>query len=137
MAMITWDASYSVGIEEIDKQHQVLIGIINKLFSLYAEKRFQQTDVEPIFKELNDYADLHFGTEERYFRTYDYPEKEQHIALHDAYRQKVAGLKEEYDQTNSEQTLFAINNFLNDWWIWHINNADKGYSSYLLANGLK
>jgi hemerythrin len=33
MAMITWDASYSVGIEEIDKQHQVLIGIINKLFS--------------------------------------------------------------------------------------------------------
>lgn len=137
MAIITWDASYSVGIAEIDKQHQVLIGIINKLFSLYTEKRFSQTDVEPIFRELTDYANEHFGTEERYFLTYGYPQKDQHIALHDSYRQKVSQLKEEYDQASSEQTLFAITNFLNDWWIWHINNVDKAYTEYFQANGLK
>lgn len=62
MAIITWSQDYSVGVEELDKQHQRLIALINKLFALYTERKFTQTDVEPIFKELMDYADEHFST---------------------------------------------------------------------------
>ena len=57
--------------------------------------------------------------------------------MHEAYREKIENLKKDYDEANSETTLFAINNFLNDWWIWHINNADKEYTQYFNANGLK
>lgn len=137
MAIITWGPDYSVGVEELDKQHQRLIALINKLFTLYAEKRFTQTDIEPIFKELIDYADEHFSTEEHYFALYNYEKKESHIAIHEAYREKIENLKKDYDTTNSEATLFAVNNFLNDWWIWHINNVDKEYTKYFNANGLK
>ncbi len=137
MAIITWNQEYSVGVEELDKQHQRLISLINKLFALYTEKHFAQTDVEPIFKELMDYADEHFSTEEHYFSLYNYDKKDSHIAMHETYREKIDNLKKEYDAANSETTLYAINNFLNDWWIWHINNVDKEYTDYFNANGLK
>lgn len=137
MAKINWTKEYSVGVQELDEQHQKLIAIINQLFALYSEKKFKDVDVEPIFKQLLDYADYHFSTEEHYFALYNYDKKEPHIAMHNAYRQKIKDLKDEYDANNSETTLFAINNFLNDWWIWHINNADKEYTAYFNANGLK
>lgn len=137
MALINWTEEYSVGVKELDEQHQQLIAIINQLFTLYSEKRFKKVDVEPIFRSLLDYADYHFSTEEHYFNLYGYAKKAQHFALHEAYRQKIQDLKKKYNAADSAQTLFALNNFLNDWWVWHINNADKEYTAYFNANGLK
>ncbi|MFA6194122.1 MAG: bacteriohemerythrin [Patescibacteria group bacterium] len=137
MAIINWIEEYSVGVKELDEQHQKLIAIINELFTLYSEKKFKNVDVEPIFKQLLDYADYHFSTEEHYFTLYNYEKEEAHIAMHNIYRQKIQDLKNEYDADNNEKTLFAINSFLNNWWIWHINNADKEYTAYFNANGLK
>jgi hemerythrin-like metal-binding protein len=137
MAIITWEKDYSVGVAELDEQHKKLIAIINNLFSLYAENKFSDVDVEPIFQELTDYADQHFTTEEYYFKLYNYDKKDAHIALHNAYRKKLEELKNFYDKNTNADTLFAINNFLNDWWIWHINHVDKEYTAYFNANGLK
>lgn len=137
MPIINWKQDYSVGVEKLDEQHQRLINLINKLFTLYTEKKFDQVNVNPIFRELIDYADEHFSTEEHYFHLYNYDKKDQHITMHETYRQKVEELKKSYEAGNSAETLFAINNFLNDWWIWHINNADKEYTNYFQANGLK
>jgi hemerythrin-like metal-binding protein len=137
MALINWSEEFSVGVNELDEQHKKLITIINQLFLLYSEKKFTNIDVNPIFKELMDYADQHFSTEEHYFNLYNYEKKEQHIAMHETYRKKIDELKQEYENENGEKTLFAINNFLNDWWIWHINNVDKEYTAYFNANGLK
>jgi hemerythrin-like metal-binding protein len=137
MAIITWNQDFSVGVSELDEQHKKLIAIINQLFTLYSEKKFSNIDVNPIFQELIDYADQHLSTEEHYFSLYNYPKKDQHIALHDAYRKKIAELSAGYEKENSEKTLFAINDFLNEWWTWHINNVDKEYTAYFNANGLK
>lgn len=93
--------------------------------------------MNPIFQALLDYADQHLNAEEYYFTLYNYPKKDQHIEMHNAYRHKIAELKESYDKDNSEKTLFEINNFLNEWWVWHINHIDKEYTEYFNANGLK
>jgi hemerythrin-like metal-binding protein len=137
MPILNWTEEYSVGVQEFDNQHKKLMAIINKLFTLYTEKKFSNIDVNPIFAELNDYANIHFSTEEHYFNLYNYPQKAEHLAMHAAHRKKMIELKNEYDAENSEKTLFAISNFLNEWWIWHINNADKEYTNYFNANGLK
>jgi len=137
MNLINWTLDYSVGVGELDEQHKKLIAIINKLFVLYSENKFAQVDVAPIFQELVDYADQHFSTEEHYFELYNYDKKDLHTAIHNSYREKIETLKKEYTADNSAKTLFAINNFLNDWWIWHINNTDKEYTKYFNANGLK
>jgi hemerythrin-like metal-binding protein len=137
MAIINWAPEYSVGVAEIDEQHKKLFELMNRLFTLYSEKKFTKVDVIPIFNELVNYADEHFSTEEHYFNLYNYKQKDQHTALHESYRQKIEELKKAYDNENQASTLFAITNFLNDWWVWHINNADKAYTSYFNANGLK
>lgn len=137
MALITWSDDFSVGVKELDEQHKTLINIINELFTLYTEKKFGQADVSPIFKALMDYADQHLATEEYYFNLYNYEKGPQHTALHNAYREKISALKAEYEKDNSEKTLFAVNNFLNEWWVWHINHVDKEYTEYFNANGLR
>ncbi len=137
MALINWNDDFSVGVKELDEQHQKLIAIINKLFALYSEKKFNNVDVNPIFKELMDYANQHLAAKEHDFTLYNYPKKDQHIAMHNAYRQKITELELDYKKENSEKTLYAINNFLNEWWVWHINNVDKEYTFYFNANGLK
>jgi hemerythrin len=137
MPIINWKEDYSVGVKQLDEQHQRLISLINKLFLLFNDKKFNQLDVEPIFRELIKYADEHFGTEEYYFHLYDYEKKDEHIALHNAYRQKVEDLKKSYEENNNAKTLFAINNFLNDWWKWHINNVDKEYTNFFHANRIE
>ena len=137
MDLIKWNDDFSVGVEEFNGQHQKLIALINKLFTLYSENKFNNVDVDPVFKELMDYADEHLSTEEYYFTLYNYPKKDQHIAMHDAYRKKITELQLDYKKENSKETLFAINNFLNEWWVWHINNADKEYAAYFNANNLK
>lgn len=136
MAFITWIQDYSVGVEELDHQHQKLVDIINQLFNLYEAQKFDKTDVEPIFKELTDYANYHFGTEEHYFQLYNFPRKDEHIAIHNVYRKKMEDFKAKYDKDRNAAILFEISNFLNDWWIWHINNVDKEYTKYFNANGL-
>jgi hemerythrin len=137
MAFINWKESYSVGVKQLDSQHHRLIDLINQLFLLYTQNKFQEADVMTILQELEDYADEHFRTEEHYFDLYNYEKSEQHIAMHEAYRQKVADFKKSYQAEKNAETLFAINNFLNDWWTWHINNTDKEYTDFFHANGLK
>ena len=136
MATINWTEEYSVGVKELDRQHQNLIAIINRLQALYKDNKFAKTDAEPIFKELFDYADYHFGTEEHYFDLYNYPKKDDHIKIHNLYRQKMNDLKEKYENDPKAEILFEISNFLNEWWIWHINHTDKEYTQYFNANGL-
>lgn len=136
MALITWNDEYSVQVAELDSQHQTIINLINKLQSLYEEKKFSGADASPILKELSDYADSHFNTEEYYFKLYNYEKKEGHIAMHEAYRHKIEEFKKKYQEEQSGKVFFEINNFLHEWWIWHINNADKEYSAYFNQNGL-
>ncbi len=136
MAIINWTEEYSVGVKELDHQHQNLIAIINRLYALYKDNKFSKTDAAPIFKELFDYADYHFGTEEHYFQIYNYPKKDEHINIHNQYRDKMEAFKDRYDAGPSPEVLFEISNFLNEWWIWHINNTDREYTKYFNANGL-
>lgn len=136
MAIIHWSEDYSVKVEELDAQHKIIINLINKLNDLYVQKKFTGTDASPILRELSDYAESHFNTEEYYFKLYNYDKMDSHIAMHQAYREKVEEFKKEYSEDQSEKVFFEINNFLNDWWIWHINNADQEYSKYFNQNGL-
>ena len=46
--LIEWKEEYSVGIEEIDDQHQHMVGIINDLFYIINNKEFDK-----VYKKLD------------------------------------------------------------------------------------
>ena len=136
MAIMTWNEEYSVGVKEIDKQHQILFDTINELFRLFADKKFSTTDPDIVFDKLGDYGEKHFKTEEHFFTLFNYEKKTEHIILHQKYKTKLKELQTKYWMNRDEKIFFEIINFLQDWWIWHVNNVDKEYSQCFKDHGL-
>ena len=58
-----WNPQLETGIAIIDDQHRNLVILLNKLGQQYVQGVSKQA-IEHILKELSDYADYHFQTEE-------------------------------------------------------------------------
>ncbi len=123
--LITWADKYSVGYEEVDNQHKVLVNLINELYA-----SFQQGDanskIENILTEMIRYTDYHFKTEEGYFEKYSYSDAQAHIAQHQSFVEKVTSFFEEY-KSGSATLSYDVMNFLRDWLIKHIQVSDKKF----------
>lgn len=136
MAFITWNDTYSVGVREIDEQHQKIVSIINRLFDVFEIKQTEDEEMAKVFEELMDYADNHFATEEKYFERFGYDKSAPHIDMHNQYRNKIKDLKTEFETSKSKDVFFEVMNYLQDWWVWHINHTDKEYTKCFNDNGL-
>ncbi len=130
-----WKEEYSVKVDEIDEQHKKLIDIINKLYITVSASVVNENNLGKIFKELVDYADYHFETEEKYFDKFDYPQKEKHKLEHVKYTQKVLDWYIQYNNGKIGISL-EVTDFLVSWWTNHILNVDKGYSEFFNGHGL-
>jgi hemerythrin-like metal-binding protein len=143
MPLIIWDDEFALGISEIDEQHKKILEIINRLYDLFENhKQGNQTEIDHIIRELADYANYHFQTEEKYFQLFNYEKAAEHIAIHNQYRAKTEEWRKRYedDKDKPEQSkalFFEVSNFLQDWWTWHIKNTDRAYLPFLKANGVK
>jgi hemerythrin-like metal-binding protein len=131
--IIKWEEINSVNVKEIDAQHQKLVAIINQLFSVNKESK---ADIKLIIDELVEYADYHLRFEEELFTKFKYENSVDHKYQHDMYRQKVSEFREKLTGDNYQQVFAELTQFLRDWWIFHINNADAAYSECFNQNGL-
>ncbi len=127
--LINWNESYSVGNSEMDKQHKKLIGIINKLFNAFKEGNAQNI-LSDILQEMIDYSNFHLNSEEKLLFKYNYPEKEEHEAKHQSFRNKTEELKELLKK-GSEDAHYELIEYLKNWWTNHILVEDMKYSEFL------
>lgn len=135
MALIKWDSSFSVNVELIDKQHQMLVKMINELYDAMRSGKEKEA-LQKLINRLSDYAAMHFAAEEHYFDIFGYPDSEAHKKAHSDFERKVAKFENEFDQ--GRQSLSReIMNFLGDWLVEHIKGSDMKYSPFLNERGLK
>ncbi|NLX27089.1 MAG: bacteriohemerythrin [Lentisphaerae bacterium] len=87
MAILQWTNELSVGVEEIDRQHQKMIEIINKLETPMAQEKEKEV-LFGVIKELMAYAKIHFKTEEQYFEQFGYEDSNVHKAQHVSFVKK-------------------------------------------------
>lgn len=127
---------YNLGLEEIDPQHQKLIGIINRLYDAMQSSTEKEL-LGTILKELKDYADYHFSTEEKHFEEFDYKDKEEHIKSHNSYKEKIEQFSKEFENNESNMLPFELIDFLGEWWTGHILGADRKYVECFHEHGLK
>ena len=71
--LIEWTDELSVGIQEIDDQHRLLVSILNKLHTAMYEHQGKEV-AEKILNELVDYTKIHFAVEESLMRVLGYPQ---------------------------------------------------------------
>ena len=134
-----WSQEYSVGVAEIDEQHQEFFNIINNLL---AAAEVDSVSTEKLLMEiglLGDYANYHLGTEEGIFAELNYDGASEHIAIHNLFRVKVKELidRARAEEVDRQETIKEAANFAGDWLLNHILVVDKQYSKCFNEHGLK
>ena len=135
MPLLTWEQKHSVGVKELDDQHKKLFAIVTKLFDAMSASRDLE-ELNAILKEMDNYAHYHFATEEKYFDQFDFADKIPHIAQHRAFDKKAEDFIK-MNELGNPTLSFAVLDFLEDWWLGHINNVDKQYTKCFNDHGLK
>jgi hemerythrin len=131
-----WSDELSVGIEEIDTQHKILVGLVNRLFDETIVHQAGPEVLNEILHELIEYTIIHFAVEESLFRIFDYPHTETHTKHHNELKAQVLELQDKLKRgeakLNTELLLF-----LKKWLQHHILEEDKLYGPFLVQQGVK
>jgi hemerythrin-like metal-binding protein len=135
MPLITWTPALSVGIKEIDEQHQELVRLINNLHDAMKIGQGNAILGETLSRVL-DYTVHHFGTEERLFKQTGYAGGVSHIAEHRQLTQQVQALKNKMDAGQAVPTIDLMA-FLRDWLTDHIKGVDKKYTAFMHSKGIQ
>jgi hemerythrin-like metal-binding protein len=88
MEPVQWTEKFSVGVRELDQQHQQLIKLLNRLISTQGTISVHSETISEILMEMTRYAQTHFKTEERLMETYGYPGLEEQKIQHRDFRKK-------------------------------------------------
>jgi hemerythrin len=126
-----WKEDYGVNVKQIDDQHKIFLGIMDKCYAATKKKK----DIRKIIGELIDYAELHFKTEEKYFDEFHYNEASEHKKAHQELRDKIKFITSK-DNVDSTQLALELLDFLEDWLVDHLANVDKKYSRCFNEHGL-
>jgi len=135
MSIIQWNENLSVNVDEIDKQHQKLVGMINDLSDAMSEGKGKDV-LGKITNGLIDYTVSHFQTEEKYFDLYKYPDTIKHKKEHSDFVKKVVAFKADFESGKVGLSI-QVMYFLSDWLKNHIKVVDKEYGPYFNQKGLK
>lgn len=135
MSGFEWKEEYSVGVELIDEQHKVFIGILNDLYTSIISKK-EDVVLDDIFIQLVKYTEFHFQTEERYFDEFHYEGAEEHKAEHARLCAQIAVLREK-QEGSLKGNPFELLDFLEAWLIDHLMGMDMKYTDCFHAHGLK
>ena len=136
MEKLQWDPSLSVGIELIDRQHKQWI----EHFNHAVDAVHAQQGVLHISKTLGfliDYTETHFGTEEKHMAANNYAGMDAHKAKHDELRRTLADLVRDFEEDGVTHDLaHAIDTFLGNWLIKHIQEVDMKFGAFLKEEGI-
>jgi hemerythrin-like metal-binding protein len=130
METIAWDDSLSIGVPEIDGQHEAVLGLLRAVTEAARAGSGQKELVSAVDK-LIEYGAWHFSAEEKFMDQTGYPEAASHKKLHHEYTKKVYFLK--VGCVDNTCSMSEVSDFLNDWWINHIKCADMALGERLRA----
>ena len=124
---LVWKDEYNIGIDIIDKEHERLFKIINKLFRFTDEKSKSQWACQEGIKFFKDHAAKHFTEEEGYMEAVGYERLAAHRHIHQEFRERtLPALEAELEQT--DYSADAVGHFLGvcaGWLIGHTLMEDR------------
>ena len=106
-----WQEEFSIGVDVIDKEHQRLFKIINKLFAFKEEEKNNEWACQEGIKFFKGHVVKHFADEEAYMVSIGYEGTEQHRRLHKGFRENtLPALEQELEQ--SDYSSDTVEHFL-------------------------
>lgn len=127
MGAIEWKRALEIGVPEIDADHRVLVGLLNR--TQLASERGDRDEALAVLDELERYTRYHFEREEQLMVEYHYEFAEAHRKEH---RELFWEVKHQIDDLlGNERSLAEVAQFMRRWLLCHIAGADR-----LLGNAI-
>ena len=133
--LVEWNDSLSVGIQEIDEQHKVLVDLLNEMNRAIINRQGTQV-TGAILQRLAHYTKVHFAVEESLMRILGYPDYEAHKARHDTLIDQMNELQTKL-ASGKPSTTFELMHFLKVWLTKHIQESDNEYSDFFFSRGVQ
>jgi len=134
MSLFIWKDSLRLGVEFMDREHQLLAEALNALFEPMA-KGEEPHVLAPLLDALVQQTKGHFASEERAFVQHAYPGAEDHRAKHADLLAQVKQLEADFAAGKVQLTLRAMQ-YLKAWLTEHIGSADQAFAEFVRAKGL-
>lgn len=126
---IVWNQVHQTGIPIIDEQHRGIVSSINSLF-FFMRNKHPKVVTLPTIMVMEQYAKVHFLTEEALLREAGYPDFAGHQSLHQKFAEKTRAMALAEKRLDESAELLQ---FLKDWWLHHINEQDRQYLPHVKA----
>ncbi len=133
LSKIQWSESYSVGNQELDRQHQHILDLINQVVEILQTdtKESEESTMEVMSRlmRLYEVGQQHFYFEEIYLSRTDYDDLKGQQRSHNGYTDRL--LRALSEGIASEERRNKLVAFLLEWWNNHILVDDMAYKSHL------
>lgn len=136
MSIFRWSEEYSVGVRDLDRHHQKLCDMLERLHASMKEGKAGES-AEKIIYELIDYAKYHFGEEERLMARVAYSGLAEHKKAHEKFIAEVKEFEEKGRKLGAGFLSPRILMFLTDWLKHHIGGIDKQYKTAMNEKGIR
>ena len=124
---LVWKDEYNIGVDILDKEHQRLFKIINKLLVFSDEEKKSQWACQEGIKFFKDHAMNHFDEEEKYMESVNYEGLQTHKRIHQAFREEtLPALEKELEQM--DYSANSVDHFLGvcaGWLVGHTLTEDR------------
>lgn len=124
-----WKNEYSLGIQEIDDQHRLLLSSFSVIEEAINLKQ-GWSNVHFSILGLKELASMHFTFEEALMRLFSYPEAKAHRGDHEYFFARLAEIENHSLRNSAERELLE---FLREWLTSHILHTDADYARYILS----
>ncbi|MEF1256020.1 bacteriohemerythrin [Vibrio sp. M260112] len=119
-----WSSQLDIGLEEINRQHQALLHLINELYHLL-KHNYGLSSIKRVVQGLIDYTANHFKYEEVLFDQIDYSQTKEHIEKHNQLVAQVLDFQKRVER--GDDIGDELMSFLKNWLSQHIMHEDKAY----------
>ncbi len=129
--IIFWDKKLSCGLDAMDRDHQVVIQLLNKM----ARRDLTEAAVNSISEQLLDRTLLHLRREEAVLELCGDPDFESHRREHQEHDRKVRELLATWRRESDWQARLAVHDDLRRWWLQHICVMDAEIARHAKGKG--
>ncbi len=132
MPFAEWKPEFSVGVEEIDRDHERIFALLNELQAAVDAGTGQEV-LGKSLDGLTHYVNYHFAHEEALFLRTNYPDRKAHERKHQALTATVKEIREDFQTDFSEALPRQVLEFLKNWICEDILGADRDFGLYFKA----
>jgi len=126
---IAWDEKYETGVDRIDSEHRIFVGLIKDLHDA-VQSRQPGSRLSRIVDEIRLYAAFHFLSQENIMLDADFPSYAEHREEH----QRLLSLLDDHahtfsaDETRSGEEIVE---FVFEWFALHTTQIDRQIANYM------